>query len=222
MSIKGPLLFPAVALVDPDLLITLPPNLVASTGLDALTHAIEAYTVKPASFITDIFARESLNLIFRHLEDAYGDIRGNKEAREGLMKASLLAGLAFGNSDVGAVHCLAESIGSLYDTPHGVANAVFLPYVMEFNLDVSLEKYAEIALIAGIKDQEKHKAALGLIQKIKDLSRALSIPSFGNLRIAEADFPAIAQKSFENNSNPSNPKPVGVEDYLQILKRASL
>jgi len=222
MSIKGPLLFPAAAVVDPDLLMTLPANLVASTGLDALTHAVEAYTVKPASFITDMLARESLSLIFRHLEDTYRDIRGNKEAREGLMKGSLLAGMAFGNSDVGAVHCFAEAVGSLYDTPHGVANAVFLPFVMEFNLDVSLEKYAEIAFIAGIRAEEKDKAALGLIQKIKDLSCALSIPSFRDLRIPEADFPAIAQKSFENNSNPSNPKPVSVEDYLQILKRASM
>ncbi len=221
MSIKGPLLFPAVALVDPDLLMTLPPNLVASTGLDALTHAIEAFTVNPASFITDIFARESLRLIFGHLETAYQDIRGNKEAREGLMKGSLLAGMAFGNSDVGAVHCLAESVGSLYDTPHGVANAVFLPYVMEFNFDVSLEKYAEIALISGIRSDEKEGAARLLIQKVKNLSRALSIPSFRDLGIPEADFPAIAQKSFENNSNPSNPKPVAVGDYLQILKQAS-
>jgi len=221
MSIKGPLLFPAVALVDPDLLMTLPANLVASTGLDALTHAVEAYTVRPATFITDIFARESLSLIFRYLENAYQDIRGNKEAREGLMRGSLLAGMAFGNSDVGAVHCLAEAVGSLCDTPHGVANAVFLPYVMEFNLDVSLEKFAEIAFIAGIKAQEKEKAARELIQKIKDLSCVLSIPSFRDLRIPEADFRAIAQKSFENNSNPSNPKPVGVGDYLEILRSAS-
>ncbi len=220
MSIKGPLLFPAVALVDPDLLMTLPANLVASTGLDALTHAIEAYTVKPASFITDVFAREALSLIFRHLEAAYRDIWGNKEAREGLMKGSLLAGMAFGNSDVGAVHCLAEAVGSLYDTPHGVANAVFLPSVMEFNLDVSREKYAEIALITGIKAQEKDKAALELIQKIKDLSRALSIPSMRELGIPEGDFADIAQKSFENNSNPSNPKFATVEDYLKILRRA--
>lgn len=220
MSIKGPLLFPAVALVDPDLLMTLPANLVASTGLDALTHAIEAYTVKPASFITDVFAREALSLIFRHLEAAYRDIWGNKEAREGLMKGSLLAGMAFGNSDVGAVHCLAEAVGSLYDTPHGVANAVFLPSVMEFNLDVSREKYAEIALITGIKAQEKDKAALELIQKIKDLSSALSIPSLRELGIPEGDFADIAQKSFENNSNPSNPKFATAEDYLQILKRA--
>jgi len=222
MSIKGPLMFPAVALVDPDLLMTLPPMLVASTGLDALTHAVEAYTVKPANFITDLFARESLRLIFQHLENAYRDIRGNKEAREGLMKASLFAGIAFGNSDVGAVHCLAEAVGSLYDTPHGVANAVFLPFVMEFNLDVSLEKYAEIGQIAGIEAEKNLDAATKLIQKIKDLSQALSIPSLAELGITEGDFPAIAQKSFENNSNPSNPRKAGVKDYLDILQRVSL
>jgi alcohol dehydrogenase len=210
-----------VALVDPDLLMTLPPPLVASTGLDALTHAVEAYTVKQANFITDIFARESLRLIFQHLEDAYLDIKRNKKAREGMMKASLFAGMAFGNSDVGAVHCLAEAVGSLYDTPHGVANAVFLPYVMEFNFDVSVARYAEIAQIAGIKVKKKEEAARRLIQKIKRLSRTLSIPFLLDLGIAEEDFSAIAQKSFENNSNPSNPKLVTAEDYLAILKKTS-
>jgi len=221
MSIKGPEMFPAVALVDPDLLLTLPPPLVASTGLDALTHAVEAYTGKQANFITDIFARESLCLIFEHLEDAYLDIKRNKKAREGMMKASLFAGMAFGNSDVGAVHCLAEAVGSLYDTPHGVANAVFLPYVMEFNLDVSLEKYANIGRIAGVQAEKDKDAALKLIQRIKELSQAFSIPSMRELGIAETDFAVIAQKSFENSSNPSNPKPASAEDYVKILRRAS-
>jgi alcohol dehydrogenase len=221
MSIKGPEMFPAVALVDPDLLMTLPPPLVASTGLDALTHAVEAYTVKQANFITDIFARESLCLIFEHLEDAYLDIKRNKKAREGMMRASLFAGMAFGNSDVGAVHCLAEAVGSLYDTPHGVANAVFLPYVMEFNLDVSLEKYANIGRIAGVQAERDKDAALKLIQRIKELSRAFSIPSMRELGIAETDFAVISQKSFENNSNSSNPKPISAEDYVKILRQAS-
>ncbi|MDH5468476.1 MAG: iron-containing alcohol dehydrogenase, partial [Candidatus Aminicenantes bacterium] len=119
MSIKGPHMFPAVALVDPDLLISLPPPLVASTGMDALTHAIEAFTVKAATFMTDIFAREALHLIFQSLERAYKNIKADKEAREKIMMGSMIAGMAFGNSDVGAVHCIAEAVGSLYDTPHG-------------------------------------------------------------------------------------------------------
>jgi alcohol dehydrogenase len=222
MSIKGPLMYPAVALVDPDLLMTLPPNLVASTGLDALTHAVEAFTVKPASPITDTLALEALRLIFRSLPEAYLDIKKNAEARESLMLGSLLAGMSFGNSDVGAVHCLAESIGSLYDTPHGVANAVFLPYVMEFNLEAAEAKYARIASVAGIEAESQREAARRLIAKIKEISRDLSIPSFRELNIPEGDLTLIAEKSFANNSNPSNPREATAADYLAILRRASL
>lgn len=220
MSIKGPLLFPAVALVDPDLLITLPPALVASTGMDALTHAIEAYTVKPATYITDIFARASLKYIFQSLERAYDDIKGNFRAREWIMLGSLLAGMAFGNSDVGAVHCISEAVGSLLDTPHGVANAIFLPYVMELNLPVSARRYTEIARLAGIHEIDDYEAARMLIEKIKRISQRLKIPSVKDIGLAEALFPEIAQKAFANNSNPSNPREVRVEDYLEILFRA--
>jgi len=220
MSIKGRQMYPAVALVDPDLLRTLPAQLVSSTGLDALTHAVEAYTVKEATFITDVFAREALRLIFGSLVAAYKDIDGNTEAREELMRGSLLAGLAFGNSDVGAVHCLAEAVGSLYDTPHGVANSVLLPYVMEFNLPASAGRYADIARMAGINEEDDTSAAQKLISMIKDLSRSLGIPSFREIGIQEEAFPEIAQKSFENNSNPSNPREATAQDYLDILSRA--
>ncbi|HUU38646.1 MAG TPA: iron-containing alcohol dehydrogenase [Candidatus Desulfaltia sp.] len=219
MSIKGTRMYPAAALVDPDLLMTLPSHLIASTGLDALTHAVEAFTVKPANFISDTLALESIRLIFRFLPRAYQDIKGDSEAREGQMKGSLLAGMAFGNSDVGAVHCLAESVGSLYDTPHGVANAIFLPPVMEFNLPAAREKYAAIAAAIGLEAAAKDDAARALIQKIKDLSRSLSIPSFRDLRIPGGDFVAIARKSFENNSNFSNPREASAEDYLHILRQ---
>jgi alcohol dehydrogenase len=222
MSIKGPLMFPAVALVDPDLLTTLPPSLVASTGMDALTHAIEGYTVKPASYITDIFARASLKYVFQSIEEAYDDIQGNTKARERIMLGSMLAGFAFGNSDVGAVHCIAESVGSLLDTPHGVANAIFLPYVMEFNLPVSARRFAEISRLAGIHEVDDYEAAQSLIQKIKNLSRNLQIPSVKDIGLEEAHFLEIAQKSFANNSNPSNPREARTEDYMQILSRAFL
>jgi alcohol dehydrogenase len=222
MSIKGPLLFPAVALVDPDLLLTLPPPLIASTGLDALTHAIEAYTVKPATFITDIFARASLKYIFQSLEQAYDDIRGNPKAREKIMLGSMLAGMAFGNSDVGAVHCLSESVGSLYDTPHGVANAIFLPYVMDFNLPVSARRYAEMSRLAGIHEVDDYEAANMLIQKIKSLCRKLGIPSIKDIGLKKADFSEIAQRSSINNSNPSNPREASIQDYIGILSRAYL
>jgi alcohol dehydrogenase len=222
MSIKGPLMFPAVALVDPDLLATLPPALVASTGMDALTHAIEGYTVKPASYITDIFARASLKYVFQSIEEAFDDIQGNAKARERIMLGSMLAGFAFGNSDVGAVHCIAESVGSLLDTPHGVANAIFLPYVMEFNLPVAARRFAEISRLAGIHEVDDYKAARMLIQKIKNLSRKLRIPSVKEIGLKEAHFLEIAQKSFANNSNLSNPRDASVEDYHQILSRIFL
>jgi len=222
MGIKGPLMFPAVAVVDPDLLSTLPRPLVAATALDALTHAVEAYTAKPATFITDVWARESFGLVFRFIQDAYRDIEGNREAREGMMKGSLLAGLAFGNSDVGAVHCIAESIGALHDIPHGVANAVFLPFVMEFNLPVSAGRYAELARLAGIEEPDDALASRRLIQRIRELSRALGIPSCRGLGLKEYQLAEIAGKSFENNSTPSNPRDVKAGDYLSILKKAFL
>lgn len=220
MSIKGPAMFPAVALVDPDLLITLPSPLIASTGMDALTHAVEAYTVKAATFMTDIFARESLNLTFHSLERAYRNIKDDQEARIMIMKGSMIAGMAFGNSDVGGVHCIAEAVGSLYDTPHGVANSVFLPYVMEFNLPAVKGRYAEIALLAGIEEKDEETAAQKLIRLIKELARILNIPAFKDLGIEKTKFPEIAEKSFQNNSNPSNPREAGVADYMSILEKA--
>jgi alcohol dehydrogenase len=221
MSVKGPAMYPAAALVDPDLLVSLPAPLTASTGLDALTHAIEALTAKPATPISDTLALEAVRLIFRNLAAAYQDIRGDGQAREGLMMGSLLAGMAFGNSDVGAVHCLAESIGSLYDTPHGVANAVFLPFVMEFNLEAAEVQYASAASGLGLAAGSRVEAAAGLIRKVRALSRALAVPSFRDLGIPESDYALIARKSFENNSNASNARQAGPDDYLDILRRAA-
>ena len=220
MSVKGPEMFPAVALVDPDLLLTLPPHLVASTGLDALTHAVEAFTVKPATFITDFIALEALRLIFSSIEAACRDIQGNTLAREEIMKGSLVAGLAFGNADVGGVHCLSESLGAILDTPHGVANSIFLPFVMEFNLPVSSEKYAEIAKIVGIQEKDDLTSAEALIRKIRNLADNLGIPAFRETGVREGQLMEIAQKSFENNSNPSNPREATVQDYLGILQKA--
>lgn len=219
MSIKGPEMFPQVALIDPDLLVSLPPALVASTGMDALTHAIEAFTVKAANVITDIFAVMAIELIFDALEKAYKNIKKNKDAREKIMLSSTLAGMAFGNSDVGAVHCLSEAVGSLYDAPHGVANSVFLPPVMEFNLQVVKERYADVARLAGVEGEEEEFLARELIKKIKALSKAMNIPSLRDLGIKESDFSEIAEKSFQNNSNPSNPRKAEAKDYLAILQR---
>ncbi len=220
MSIKGIEMFPSVALVDPDLLMTLPGPVVASTGLDALTHAIEAYTSKPASPITDLFALKAIKLIFNSLETAFRNIESEKEARENLMLGSTMAGVAFGNSDVGAVHCISESIGALFDIPHGVANALFLPYVMQFNVPACTERFADIAAAAGIDEKSSQADADRLIEKIKSLSHVLGIPLFKELGINKDQFAKIAEYSFKNNSNPSNPRDTSVEDYLNILETA--
>ena len=220
MSIKGPEMYPAAALVDPDLLMSLPKDLVASTGLDALTHAVEAYTVKPASPVTDLFAREALRLIFGSLEEAYQDIKGNSTAREGLMLGSTLAGFAFGNSDVGSVHCIAESVGSVYDTPHGVANSIFLPVVMEYNLPVVTGRYAAIARIAGIDEPDDEVAAKLLVKKVKKLARDLHIPFLHETGVEEGRLMELAKKSYQNNSTPSNPREASEADYLKMLGEA--
>jgi len=221
MSIKGPEMFPATAVVDPDLLRTLPAALVSSTGMDALTHALEAFTAKPATEMTDIFARRAVELLFAHLPAAARDIVGQREAREKVMLGSLLAGFAFGQSDVGAVHCLAESVGSLFDIPHGVANSVFLPWVMDYNLPVSEARYAELARLVGLGDSHARRAALRLIEGVRGLSRRLGIPSFQSLGIGPEHFREVAVKAAANNSSPSNSRPAEVEDYLDILHRAA-
>jgi alcohol dehydrogenase len=220
MSIKGPKLFPAVAIVDPDLLLTLPAGVVASTGMDALTHAIEAFTVKPATIITNVFALKAIGLVWGSLPRASANITQEKTARESLMYGSTLAGFAFGNSDVGAVHCISESIGALFDVPHGVANAVFLPPVMRFNLPVCTGRYARIAAAIGIAGKDDKDSARLLVDEVQAMSRRIGIPRFADLDIDPKEFELIARYSHQNNSNASNPRDVTQQDYITILEDA--
>jgi len=220
MSIKGPKMYPAASIVDPDLIKTLPPSIIASTGLDALTHAVEAYLSKPATLITDTHAVKATKLILRAIEGAYSDIEKNHIDRENLMLGSTIAGFAFGNSDVTAVHCISESIGALYDIPHGVANSIFLPHVLAYNLPDCFEKMAALARKVGITQTDDIKASNAFIQLIVDLSKRLGIPVFKDLRIGKDQFEKIADMSFENNSTPSNPRALGKKDYLNILVNA--
>ena len=220
MSIKGPKMYPAVSIVDPDLIQTLPPSIIASTGLDALTHAVEAYLSKPATLITDNHAIKAVQLILNALEGAYADIKSNHENRENLMFGSTIAGFAFGNSDVTAVHCISESIGALYDTPHGIANSIFLPHVLAYNLPACYEKMATLARLSGIKDTNDMTASQSFIQMIADLSKRLNIPQFKDLNIGKDKFDKIADMSFKINSTPSNPRALRKEDYLNILENA--
>jgi alcohol dehydrogenase len=221
MSIKGPHMFPRAAVLDPDVLISLPRPLIASTGLDALTHALEAYTAKPRTFFTDLLARKALQFIYPSLPQAYEAIASTVTAREHLMLGSTLAGMAFGNSDVGAVHCLAETVGGLYDIPHGVANSIFLPLVMKYNLPAVTHRYANIARDLKISDEDDDDAAQALIEEISSLSQSLHIPSFSSLSIPQDQFEEIARRSVMNNSNSSNPRKMTVSDYMSILTMAA-
>ncbi len=220
MSIKGPKMYPAVSIVDPDLIKTLPPDIIASTGLDALTHAVEAYLSKPATLITDTHAVKAVRLILSSIEEAYDDIKNHHVRRENLMFGSTIAGFAFGNSDVTAVHCISESIGALYDIPHGVANSIFLPHVLSYNLPDCFEKMATLARKTGIKQKNDMRAARSFILEIQNVSKRLGIPLFKDLKIGKDQFEKISRMSFENNSTPSNPRKLGQEDYLKILENA--
>ena len=220
MSIKGPKMYPAVSVVDPDLIKTLPQAIIASTGLDALTHAVEAYLSRPATLITDIHAEKAVNLILSSIEKAYTDVETHRVARENLMYGSTIAGFAFGNSDVTAVHCISESIGALYDIPHGVANSIFLPHVLAYNLPACVDKMGGLARKTGINKTDNQAAASAFIHQIKELSARLDIPVFKDLDIHPKKFDKISRMSLENNSNPSNPRPLGHDDYLKILENA--
>jgi alcohol dehydrogenase len=213
ISVKGESMFPAWALVDPDLLRTLPARLVAWTGVDALTHALEAYTCRLANPVSDALAANAIGLLLGHLRRAATDIAGDAEAREAVMRASTIAGLAFGNADVAAVHCLSETLGGRWDVPHGLANAVLLAPVLRYNLSASAGKLAALAGTLGIAG-----GAEGVIRAMEELVRDLDIPPFRDLGIPEEDYPWIAERAVGNGSNPSNAREMGVGEYLEILK----
>jgi alcohol dehydrogenase len=214
ISVKGETMFPAWALVDADLLRTLPGRLVAWTGADALTHAVEATTCRLANPVSDALAATAVSLLLRYLRRAAADIAGDAEAREAVMRASTLAGLAFGNADVGAVHCLSETLGGRFDLPHGLANAVLLAPVTRYNLPACTDRLAtlEPALPPG-----SGAGAAGVLQAIEELVRDLGIPRFRDLSIPADSHPWIAERAAQNGSNPSNPREMGPEQYLELL-----
>ena len=215
-TIKGITLAPRVALLDPSLTITMPPDLTAATGMDALTHAIEAYTAKNTQLLSDAFALHSIELIWHNLKVAFNQ-GANLEARTGMLLASLMAGIAFSHSDVGAVHCIAEAIGGMYDIPHGVCNAVMLPTVMKYNLPFCAKRYARIATVIGIEWKEEATGAEKATQALKNLAKDVQLPQFSSFGIDPKDFPKLAVNSAENGSNPNNPRPMTSKDYEIIL-----
>ncbi len=217
-SIKDPKIAPRVALVDPEMTLSMPAALTAATGMDALTHAIEAFTSRIAEPLSDAVALYAVELINAHLRAAVSNGQ-NIAARSGMALGSLMAAIAFSHSDVAAVHCIAEALGGKYDLPHGVCNAVILPAVMEYNLDYCVEKYARIALAMGLGDGSVEHRARQTVDAVKKLAADIHLPAFRNLGVSESDFDELAQNSVANRSNTENPRPMDTADYLKILMR---
>lgn len=215
-------LCPNVAIADPELLLSLPPLLTASTGVDALTHAIEAYTCQVSQPISDALALRAIEMIAQSLVDAVEN-GSNLEARTNMLNASLMAGAAFINSNVGAVHAISETIGAWYDTPHGIGNSIFLPYIMEYNIPACPERFATIAVRLGIDPNEKttEELAQAAVEYVKELNSKIKIPKLKELEyIKEENFQAIAQHSADNPLSDDNARPIDKDGYMEIILKA--
>ena len=219
MTVRSPFMAAKIALLDPKLTGTVPPHITASTGMDALTHAIEAYTVKVSEPISDALALYAIELITNNLVNAVKNGE-NINARACMLVGSLLAGMAFSHSDVGSVHCMAEALGGVYDAPHGVCNAVLLPYVMEYNAEFCLERYARIAQAMGEIFDTMEEGAMKAVERVKKLSVDVGLPSFKSLGVKEEDLEKLADMAAKNISTKSNPREMSKEDYLVLFKKA--
>jgi alcohol dehydrogenase len=212
-------LAPRVALVDPLMTLSLPSLLTAATGIDALTHAIEAYTARCSNPISDALVLYAMELVGTHLESAVqngGDVR----ARSGVMLASLLGGIGFGNADTAAVHSMAEAIGAVFDVPHGVANAIFLPYVVQHNLSAEPDRTARIGRALGLEtsDLPVGEAAEATVAALLELIRRLSIPTLSETGITEADLPKLAATAMMNSGTPDNPVEMDEASFLALFQ----
>ena len=202
---------PIIAIVDPDMMSSMPKGLTASTGMDALTHAIEGYTTKAAWEMTDMFHLKAIEIIARSLRSA---VANEKEGREGMALGEYIAGMGFSNVGLGIAHSMAHTLGAVYDTPHGVACAMMLPIVMEYNADCTGEKYREIARAMGVKGvddmsvEEYRKAA---IDAVAQLSVDVGIPTKLEA-IKEDDLDFLAESAHADACAPGNPKDASVED----------
>ncbi len=216
-SIKDPRIAPKVALLDPEMTLTMPSELTASTGMDALTHAIEGFTANAAEPIADSAALYAIELIATYLRTAVAD-GNNLEARAAMLLGSVLAGIAFSHSDVAAVHCVAEALGGKYDAPHGVCNAVVLPAVMAYNMEYCKERYARIAAAMGLSDENVDQAARQAVKAVEKLACDVHLPEFNSLGVQKNDLEELAVNSFKNGSNIDNPRPMTKEDYLNLFQ----
>lgn len=211
---------PEVAIIDAELMYSLPAGLTAATGMDALTHAIEGYITKAAWELSDMFEIEAIRMISRYLPVAVSDPR-NPEGRNGMAVAQYVAGMAFSNVGLGLVHGMAHPLGSLFDIPHGVANAVLLPTVMEFNKPCCVEKYGKIAEAMGvnISGMTPDEAAQAAVDAVKALSARVGIPArLSDLGIKEADVEPLSLQAIEDVCTPGNPREVALDDIRALYR----
>ncbi|OGP49676.1 MAG: hypothetical protein A2Y79_05140 [Deltaproteobacteria bacterium RBG_13_43_22] len=221
-GINSRFLYPTVALLDPELTLSLPPQITAQTGMDALTHAMEAYTSNKANPLSDMAAEKAITLIGRYLKKAVKNGKDLK-AREGMLLGSLLAGMALANAGVGAVHAMAYPLGALFNITHGLANAVLLPYVLEFNRVACPERFArmEFLLSGSVAAISAEAGAKKCIQKITNLSRAIGIPkNLKELRIPEKAIRTMAEAAIKvARPIENNPRPITVEDIVRLYHK---
>lgn len=209
---------PVVAIVDPDMMATMPKGLTAATGMDALTHAIEGYITKGAWELSDMFHLKAIEIIARSLR---GAVDNTPEGRLDMALGQYVAGMGFSNVGLGIVHSMAHPLGALYDTPHGVANAIILPTVMEYNAEVTGEKYREIARAMGVKNvdsmsvDEYRNAA---IDAVKKLSEDVGIPGTLKGIVKEEDLDFLSESAYNDACRPGNPKDTSIEEIKELYK----
>ena len=212
---------PAVAIVDPDMMSSMPKGLTAATGMDALTHAIEGYTTKAAWALTDALHLEAIRLIAKHLR---GAVENTKEGREGMALGQYVAGMGVSNVGLGIVHSMAHPLSAYYDTPHGIANAVLLPYVLEFNAPATGEKFREIARAMGVKgvdDMSQDEYRKAAIDAVKQLSKDVGIPEkLHMIGVKQEDLVALSQDALKDVCTGGNPRNCTAEEILEIYKTA--
>ena len=209
---------PIVAVVDPDMMSSMPKGLTASTGMDALTHAIEGYTTRGAWEMSDMFHLKAIEIISKSLR---GAVNNEKEGREGMALGQYIAGMGFSNVGLGIAHSMAHTLGAVYDTPHGVACAMMLPIVMDFNKETTGEKYREIARVMGVKGvdsmtQDEYRAAA--IQAVRQLSADVGIPA-KLAAIKEEDLEFLAQSAAADACAPGNPKEASIDDFKAMFRQ---
>ena len=209
---------PVVAFVGPEMMSSMPKGLTAATGMDALTHAIEGYITAAAWELSDMFHLKAIEIISRSLR---GAVANTPEGRADMALGQYVAGMGFSNVGLGIVHSMAHPLGALYDTPHGVANAIILPTVMEYNAEATGEKYREIARamgVAGVDDMTQEEYRKAAIDAVRQLSQDVGIPADLKDIVKPEDIPFLAQSAYDDACRPGNPKETSVEDITKLYE----